>query len=414
LLKGKKLMSNFFTRLLGINELRPSEEFFTEVFNGSPNFNTYYEDLRKLEVIFSNPAMLKVVTLQCDLFSLGKIYVYKDGKVVDDDPFLKRIKNPNPFQQTSKFLWDYMFWNMIGNAYCYVDSNVVENDSNKFYFLSPDRIEWPQYFDKMKDKIILSKSTLNSVMDQDIVYRYHDGTSFKFKWKNIIHVPDLTNGRNWFKGSSRIDALYKVISNSEKSLDSKNINIDFSGKYMVAGKADPENISEIPMSGDEQQDIETKMNGRKRVHAVKSMIDIKRFVENIGILKLDDSYLADYFIIGSMYGIPRDVLEAYRSSTYENQEKARGAHVSYCLQPKGDQFFSGFEVKFNYGDKTIVVDWEHLPFMQAFAKERAETKKILVESFTSLLNAGVSRDDANVFLDTEFKTGDGKTAKGQA
>lgn len=402
---------SFLDFIFNRNKLPVSDKYFNEIWGDDTFYSPLNSNHLRLKKVFSNPALLKVISLQCDLFSLGKIYVYKDGKEVEKDPFLNMIKNPNPFQNTQQFLWDYMFWNMLGNAYCYVDSKIVD-ENNKLYFLSPDKITWPDYLNKMKDRLVLSKSTLNNIMEQNITYNYSDGTPSNFKYRNIINVPDLTNGSgNWFEGKSRIDSLFKVIENSEAGLDSKNINVRYAGKFLVAGKSDPDNITQEPLSDTEKTDIETKVNGRKSVHAVKSMIDIKRFVEDIGALKLDESYLADYFIIGSMYGIPRDVLEAYRSSTYENQEKARGAHVSYCLQPKGNQFFSAFEKMFDYTDKEIVIDWEHLPFMQVFAKERAETNSKTAETFIKLLDAGVSLDEINEFLDTKFTTGNAQERK---
>jgi len=105
-----------------------------------------------------------------------------------------------------------------------------------------------------------------------------------------------------------------------------------------------------------------------------------------------------------MYGIPKDVLEAYNSSTYENQEKARGAHVSYCLMPKGNVFFEGLTEYFGYTkeNKEIIIDWEHLPFMQVFAKERAETEKVKAETLNTLMDAGVPIEGINEFLDTKF------------
>lgn len=160
----------------------------------------------------------------------------------------------------------------------------------------------------------------------------------------------------------------------------------------------------MPMGEDEKRSIEQKVNGKKNVHAVKSMIDIKRFVENIASLKLDDIGLAQYFLIGSAYGIPKDVLEAFNSGTYENQEKARGAFVSYCLQPKGNLFFGAHANFFGYDKdgKSIVIDWEHLPFMQVFAKERAETKKTNSETLLNLMKAGVNLEEINKELDTNF------------
>ena len=251
----------------------------------------------------------------------------------------------------------------------------------------------------------LSKYLQKKISDFSIRYKYADGTGTYFQWGKIIHTPDLTNGTgNWFRGASRIDALFKVISNSECAMDALNINIRYSGKFMVAGQADPSNVTQLPMGEVEKQDIETKMNGRKAVHAVKSMIDIKRFVDNLSSLQLDEIQLNQYFFIGTMYGIPKDVLEAFNSGTYENQEKARGAFVSYCLAPKGKLFFEGFASFFGYDleGKQIIIDWEHLPFMQVFAKERAETIKVQSETLLNLMRAGVKLKEINEMLDTNF------------
>lgn len=390
---------------LGLAGLDEVVTYINRVLNGNAEYSNYSSDAAKLKVIFSNPALMKVFSLQCDLFSLGKVYVYKDGKEIDSDAFLDMIKKPNPFQRQSQLLWDYMFWNMIGNTYCYVESRIPGED-NMMYILQNDKITFTPVMDSYKDAIVLSSSMTDEINDLTLIYSQTGRKDMPIKWDNIIHVPDLTNGTgDWFQGRSRLDALYKVISNSEASLDAKNINIRYSGKFMVAGQADPENTTHEMMGEEEKKDIESKMNGRKSVHAVKSMIDIKRFVDNIANLKLDESFLADYFLIGAMYGIPKDVLEAYNSSTYENQEKARGAHVSYCLQPKGNVFFEGLTEYFGYTqeNKEIIIDWEHLPFMQAFAKERAETERIRTETLNNLMDAGVPIEEINEYLDTNFK-----------
>lgn len=403
-------MGNWIQRLLGIDEVVTQ---INHQLSGTAEYNDYSNDIQKLNVIFSNPALLKVIALQCDLFSLGQVYVYKDGKVVENDPFLSMIKKPNMFQNQSQFLWDVMFWNMVGNTYNYCESKNISDDNN-LYVLENNKIEFNPEMVAMKDKIILSKASKKKIEDMSIKYRYADGTGDTFKWGNIIHMPDLTNGSgNWFKGASRIDSLYKIISNSEASMDALNINIRYSGKFLVAGQADPENVFQTPMSEPEKNDIETKVNGKKSVHAVKSMIDIKRFVENIASLKLDETNLNQYFLIGTAFGIPKDVLEVFNSGTYENQEKARGAFVSYCLQPKGNLFFESHANFFGYSDfgKSIVIDWEHLPFMQVFAKERAETEKVKSETLLNLMKAGVPIEDINSELDTNYTTLDYESAQ---
>jgi hypothetical protein len=294
-----------------------------------------------------------------------------------------------------------MFWDMIGNAYCYVNSTVVD-ESNKLYFLEPHKIEWPIDLELEKDKLIFSDSTLAKIKKTVITYRYQDGTYLKFPLDRLVSSHDLTNGvGNFYKGPSRIDALYKIISNSEHSLDAKNINVRYSGKFLISTNT---GANVLGMSEEEREDIRTKMDSDKKVWPLKSMAEIRRFVDNIANLQLDQSFLADYFLIGSMYGIPRDVLEAYNSSTYENQEKARASHVSYTLQPKGNQFLNSFEQHFGYVDqgKNITIDWSYLPFMQVFEKEKSDKEKIKVDSFTALINLGVPIEEVNEYLGLNF------------
>lgn len=389
--------------------MEPDEDGFYPIYSNispSPKFNLLGDDLKKYNAVFSNPALLKVFTLQCDLFSLGRIKVLtKAGVELPNDPVALLLNNPNAYQGNTQLLWDVMFNYMIGNVYAYLDSDVPTED-NVLYILEIHKIKWPKELDKKKDKLILSKKSKKEIDDLFIEYVYEDNTSMKIPLKKIIRLTDLSNGQgNFFKGKSRIDSLYKILSNADKSLNATNINIDYSGKFMVAGQQDIENVNDELMGQDEKEDIEKKMNGKKRVHAVKSKIDIKRFVENAKALGLDEAYRSAYFMIGSMYNIPKDVLEAYlQGSTYENQEKSTAKHVAYTLQPKGDDFLEALAVRFGYTDKKITICWDHLPFMQIFKKEQVNTQNTQVDMLNKLLKLNVSIVEINDFLGTDFKT----------
>lgn len=396
------------------SNVRGAYRFGYQVLHGATQFNNFATDSEKLATVLSSPAVLKVISLQCDLFSMGKICVLNENdEEIEDDPFLDLLKRPNPFQQRSQFLWDFMFWNMLGTDYCYVNSKVID-ERNKMYFLNPAKIEWPREMDRIRDKLVFSDSEIKSREKMTIRYRYDDGTYIDFPLSRLIISTDLTNGiGNWYKGPSRLDALYKIVSNSEYALDAKNINMRYAGKFLVGSQND---TSKIGLGEEEKKDIEQKVDSDdKRVWALKSMIQIRRFVDDFKSLELGKSFLEDYFLIGSMYGIPRDVLEAYNSATYENQEKARAAHVNYCFDPKGNQFMDAFEVFFGYDQqgKNIQMSWDHLPFMQVFEKERVEVMKARVETFKALIDMGVPVDQANMYAGTEFEIDEEKRQQNQ-
>lgn len=380
-------------------------QFGYNLVHGATQFNQYHKDKEKLAMVLSNPAALKVFSIQCDLFSMGHVGVSDaDENDLPDDPFYKLIGQPNPFQGRSQFLWDYMFWQMMGTAYCYVDSAIVDRPENRMYFLDPGKMEWPLEFDQNKDKLIMSDQTVKEIFKTIITYRYDDGTTFKFPLSKLAVIHDLSNGLgNWYKSPSKLDALYKVVSNSEHALDSKNINVRYTGKFLVGSTND---TSKVGLSDAEKNDIVGKIDTmEKRVWPLKTMVEIRRFVDDMASLQLGQAYLEDYFIIGNMYGIPRDVLEAYQSATYENQEKARAAHVSYCFEPKGNQFMDALQNMFGYTKegKNIYMDWSHLPFMQVFEQTKATTQQYKINSLSILLGMGVPLDQANSYLGTSFE-----------
>ena len=270
-----------------------------------------------------------------------------------------------------------MFWTMLGTSYLYTSSKVLNDNTNQ-YFLDPTRFVWTNEITNTMDKNIVSKQKYNENQKLTIQYHNLDGSYSKYQLKDITAFFDLSNGvGNWFRGHSSIDALYKVIANSEKGLDAKSVNLEFSAKYFATGTHKEDDVYGTPMSETEKNSIESTFKTNKAVHATKSNVTLQRFVDDIAKLKLDEGYMADYFTIGGMYGIPRDVLEVnVKGATFENQEKARVAHVEYCLKPKGEDLMNGLEKIFGYDQKNIDlnISWNHLGFMQVVERDRASLK----------------------------------------
>lgn len=339
-------------------------------------------DKTKLELVLSSPAALKVFALNCDLFSLGKINSYENDKL-DQVNFIYSLKQtPNEFQTWKQFFWDYMFWRMTGTAIMYSSSNVL-NEKTQIYWLKPYCLDIPKSVSDKLSKNYNSAETLKSLSKEKLKYTFDDGTTAYYQLSELSFFFDLSNGLqgNWITGNSRLDALYQIICNSQKAIDSKGVNLDFSKKFVITGNYDPtKNLSDFSTMGNvEKEDIEQKVLSGKPVHSVKMPIDLKRFVDDIAKLKLDESFYNDYFMIGSMYGIPRDVLEAnLRGSTYENQEKATGRHIEYSIKPAADDFTDRLEKKFGFED--IRLEYTHLSFNQIFEQQKAEKQKIQLEN----------------------------------
>jgi len=369
---------------IGFNSSAPSSvernsdgSFFFETQTSDAKHTKLLTDTQKLKAVLTNPAALKVFTLNCDLFSLGRV-----NKVGGDIDFLySQRKKPNFKQTWTQFLWEYMFWVQTGTAYLWHPDGKL-SDNSTIQWLNPTCIDWDSsVIDKLKG-LVFSEGTYNEILKGTIKYNLGNGSTKIIPLNEITPFFDLSNivDGNFYQGASRLDALYKVISNSEQALDAKSINLEFTKKFMVSGKNSDDNIMNLVMPDGEKSSIEASMRSNKSVHAVKTPVNISRFVENIASLKLDDSYYNDFFMIGSMYGIPKDVLEsAIRgNSTYDNQEKAIGRHVDYVMKPKGQMLTDELEEKFGYD--ALEMNWNHLSFNQVFELQRATVIKAKLDN----------------------------------
>ena len=384
------------------NPQRQGSSTFYERVNGSTSFNSMQDNREKLEVVLRSPAVLSVFKLQCDLFSLSKIGI-KDNPDATS-PLLDKLKQPNPFQGGRQWLWDYMFYLMLGNAFMEAASRVITPENN-IYWLNTANLEFDDKLLDKLDKHLFSKKEVDKLEKNTIEYHYRDGNTRKIPLKDVESFTDLTNSTgNWYAGSSALDALYKVVSNSEAALNAKNINLDFAGKYIVGGDTAADNIYEPTLSKGEKDSIENIVRSGKKVHAVKSQISISRFVDNIAQLELDDSYFADYYVIGKMYGIPREVLEANleRGSTFDNQEISRASYVEYVLTPKGEDLVEGLKNYFSLSED-LEITWNHLLFMQSVKKNEAEVNNTRADTIKTLVEAGVTIEGINELLGIEIE-----------
>lgn len=385
---------------------------FYTMFSSMAGLGKKIPDNMKLNAVCNNPALLKVIALDCDIFSLGKVNQYQEDKIKEVDFLYSLKKQPNLLSSWTQFFWNYKFYlDIFGEAYLYNPNNSkVLSENNSLQWLDPSKIDWSPVTVRKLQAFIFSKATFSEVFKNTITYRFDNGEYKIIKLSEIHTFYDLTNigQENPLEGISRIDALYKVINNSELALDAKGINLFLSGKVMVAGQNNIENEYSMPMSEAEKESIESKVMSQQTIHAVKSLIDVKRFVEDIKKLALDESFYNDYFMFGSMFNIPRDILETnLKSATYENQEKSMARFIEYSQAPKGKKLTDWFEIQYDLQD--IRMSWNHLAFMLVFAKDTAENNRIISEALLNFIKAGIPLDEINELLGTKFTKADYQT-----
>jgi hypothetical protein len=351
-----------------------------DAFRGKRNKN-----YNKLQTVLESPAVLFVFKIIAEYYAMGKYNLYANNKLSEEDYLYETIGNPNVWQTWTDFDENYIFSILMGNAYLY-----EQNDT--MYILKEDGI---QLTEKQKEAFrTLTFSKYGSQSQRAIkkgTFIYKTGNTTQTLQLEKLWIIQDTSGVNgdWWSGISRLDALYGIITNSNLVISAENVNLEFSQKFLVSGQHDTNDITSQMMGSEEKSSLETKARSGKNMFATGSRVDVHHFVDNIAQLKLDDAFMAKVYLIAKMYGVPKDIIEMSLKggATFENQEKAMGRMIDYCLKPLGQKLTDTLENIFDLED--LRKEFTHLSFNKIFEQERENVRKTKIENLTASVALGL-------------------------
>lgn len=341
----------------------------------------YQDEKQKYDTVICSPVCMEIFTFICDTYSQVHFNTEKE------ENFLYSYKKrPNQWQTWTDLFWEHRFWLALGNAYLYKEKDI-------WFYLKPYGIELTERQRKSFKKIdfsVYGEGTMKGAKKGSFKYRDCNNDILTLDLKNLHIFSDLSNGvsGDWFRGDSRLDALYKIINNSELALDAEGINLEFAGKFIVSGEHNEADQYSLPMGDKEKESTEQALRGSKKVHVLKDKVNVNQFIKNLKSLGLNDSYANALSLVGNMYNVPQDVLEALKTgATYENKEKSIGQYIDYTEMPKVQQFSDFLEIELEVNE--VKGSFKHLPFNQVFEAERIANNKVKMETYKLASEMGV-------------------------
>lgn len=345
-----------------------SENYFYKIINAFRSKKRPEYD--KLQLILDSPAAMFVFKLVAEYYAMGKYNSYVNNKLSEEDYLYEKLGNPNVWQTWVDFDENYIFSILLGTAYLYEQNGVM-------YFLQERYIDLSEKQKNSFRTLTFSKYGTESKRSiQKGTFIYRTGNSQQTLDLSKLWIIQDTSGLNgdWFSGVSRVDALYGIITNSNLVVSAENVNLEFSQKFLVSGQHDQNDITSQMMAKEEKQSLENKARSGKNMFATGSKVDVHHFVDNIADLRLDDAFFAKVYIIAKMFGIPKDIVEMSLKggATFENQEKAMGRMIDYCLKPLGQKLTDVLENIFGLED--LRKEFTHLSFNKIFEQEREDVR----------------------------------------
>nr|DAX81237.1 MAG TPA: portal protein [Caudoviricetes sp.] len=379
---------------------------------------TYFSPKEDYKAYYIDGTFLSdCINLYADFASQVRIQEVDDkGKAVDNSEYLKFLNEPNEFQNQTDFIKE-MVVNLLTTGMSIQYGNFFKNGnlraSPSLYNLEFNNIKFPE----IKDPYTLTRDKIKTLK---VVETLADGVQRTRELHELAFFYDTIAKKNYREGGSknmffnpisRISSiLYSIqtILNSEDMmcfLTSNPVNTIISRKATGAGIA--------PLSGDQKNDIEAKLNGRGRYGAgmgkagdviatneTLERLDLTRDNKKLQTIEMQENAKEN---IRNRYLIPKDF---FGGSTYENQQFAEAKFILGNVKTITDNWLQELTNKspkyFKERGTRLIGTYDHLPSVIAIkTKLKNEGFKFKAEALVSLLGAFEKAQELGVSNDFE-------------
>nr|DAN36728.1 MAG TPA: portal protein [Caudoviricetes sp.] len=379
---------------------------------------TYFSPKEDYKAYYIDGTFLSdCINLYADFASQVRIQEVDDkGEAVDNSEYLKFLNEPNEFQNQTDFIKE-MVINLLTTGMSIQYGNFFKNGnlraSPSLYNLEFNNIKFPE----IKDPYTLTRDKIKTLK---VIETLANGQQRTRELHELAFFYDTIARKNYREGGSknmffnpisRISSiLYSIqtILNSEDMmcfLTSNPVNTIISRKATGTGIA--------PLSGDQKNDIEAKLNGRGRYGAgmgkagdviatneTLERLDLTRDNKKLQTIEMQENAKEN---IRNRYLIPKDF---FGGSTYENQQFAEAKFILGNVKTITDNWLQELTNKspkyFKERGTRLIGTYDHLPSVIAIkTKLKNEGFKFKAEALVSLLGAFEKAQELGVSTDFE-------------
>jgi len=371
-----KSVSLFGRELFRVERNRLGEFSYSFLDGGS-----FVDNGKYLELSLTNPVLMTIVALRSRLYSQMEIkHVNSKGEVIENSPYVKLLSTPNYFQSKEDFLFQQMwFLSVAGTDYIYQKKAFINEVPKAIYNLIPSEID----LDKSHkiNKFIITKKDIDAYNERTIKYTLDD-TQYNLPMRDIVPLYDLSNGlvnNSFFQSQSRVKGIVKILNNIEQNVGSKNINLQFSKKYLSKNES---NGNEAQIRKEDKESIETNLD-RKNLIVTNANIDVKHLVSDMKRLFLDEQYADDANKCLLAFEMNKNVLNFFaKDSTFDNQSQGVISYIQNSIQTTAKNTMNSLSQQWGLLEKgeKLVASYDHLAVMQPVVNDK-------IKSFTEMQNA---------------------------
>jgi hypothetical protein len=340
------------------------------------NGDSFQDNEKYLHLSLTNPVLMTIIALRSKIYSQMQIqHIDQRGEVIENSPYVKLLRQPNYFQSQEDFLFQQMwFLSASGTDYARQFKPFKSSEIPTALFnLVPDEIDLNK--SNELDSFIYTKADFDKIGDRTIIYTMN-GKRISIPLREIIPFYDLANGlqdNQFMQSYSRVKGIAKTLENINQNIKSKNINLQFSQKYIASNKSE---VGAGQIQDDDRKAIYDKID-RKALSITNKNFDVKHMVSDMKRLFLDEQFSADALTCLLAFDMNKDVLNFFGTggSTFENQEKGELRYLQNSIQTTANNTMNSFSSQWGLIEKgeKLVAKYDHLNIMQPVINEKIKS-----------------------------------------
>jgi hypothetical protein len=343
--------------------------------------NDFINNDKYLAMSLNNPVLMTICAIRSALYSQMEIkHVDRNGKVIENSPYIKLLQQPNYFQSQNDWLFQQMWFLSTAGTNFILEKKAFSNDVPKAVFnLVPSEIDLNKAH--KVNKFIVTEKDKKAFGEREIKYTL-DNTEYTIKLNELIPLYDLSNGltnNSFFTSESRVKGVSKVLQNIDENLRSKNKNLKMSQKYLAKNSSDG---NEAQILDNDRKDIYSKLEVNSTIITNRN-IDVKHLVSDMKRLYLDEQFADDANKVLLAFEMSKNVLNYFaKDSTFENQNQGLISYIQNSIQTTAKNTMNSLNSQwglFERGEK-LIASYDHLACMQSVVNDK-------IKSFTEMQNA---------------------------
>lgn len=373
----EKSIKLFGRTIFQVERNRAGEFSYTFLNDG----NDFVNNEKYLSMSLDNPVLMTICAIRSALYSQMEIkHVDKNGKVIENSPYIKLMQQPNYFQSQNDWLFQQMWFLSTAGTNLILEKKAFTNDVPKALFnLVPSEIDLNKAY--KVDKFIVTDKDKKAFGERTIKYTL-DSTEYPIKINELIPLYDLSNGltnNSFFTSESRVKGVSKVLQNIDENLRSKNKNLKMSQKYLAKNSSDG---NEAQILENDRKDIYSKLEVNSTIITNRN-IDVKHLVSDMKRLYLDEQFADDANKVLLAFEMNKNVINYFsKDSTFENQNQGLISYIQNSIHTTAKNTMNSLSSQwglFERGEK-LIASYDHLSCMQSVVNDK-------IKSFTEMQNA---------------------------